>query len=135
MPLRITMADHVRLDVWLDVACLARTRSQAKELCDGGKVEVNGQRAKPHRELRAGDRIHLTLGPGHRREVVVKTLADRHVAKALARELYEDVTPPPTPEELEMRELRRYAPPPAPPRGSGRPEKRDRRQIERFRSR
>lgn len=129
------MADAVRLDVWLDVACLARTRSQAKELCDSGKVAVNGQRAKPHREVRAGDRIQLTLGPGYRREVVVKGLADRHVAKVQARELYEDVTPPPTPEELELRELRRLAPPPAPPRGAGRPEKRDRRQIERFRSR
>ena len=35
--------EGVRLDIWLDVACLARTRSQAKELCDGGKVEVNGR--------------------------------------------------------------------------------------------
>lgn len=128
-----TSPEPVRLDVWLDVACLVATRSRAKELCDGGKVEVNGQRAKPHRGLRPGDRIVVTMGPGHRREVVVRALADRHIAKALARELYEDVTPPPTPEELEMRQLRRFAPPPAPPRGSGRPEKRDRRQIERLR--
>ena len=40
------MSDRVRLDVWLDVACIARTRSQAKELCDGGKVEVGGAHAK-----------------------------------------------------------------------------------------
>jgi ribosome-associated heat shock protein Hsp15 len=129
----VSQPEPVRLDVWLDVACLVATRSQAKELCDGGKVEVNGQRAKPHRVLRPGDRISLGLGHGHRREVVVKGLTDRHIAKAQARELYDDVTPPPTPEELEMRQLRRFAPPPAPPRGSGRPEKRDRRQIERLR--
>lgn len=129
------MADSVRLDVWLDVACLARTRSQAKELCDGGKVEVNGERAKPHRLIRPGDRIRLAPAPGVRREVVVRALAKRHVAKTEARTLYEDVTPPPTPEELELRHLGRLAPPPAPPRGFGRPEKRDRRRLERARGR
>jgi ribosome-associated heat shock protein Hsp15 len=125
--------EEVRLDVWLDVACVARTRSQAKELCDGGKVEVNGVRAKAHRTIRAGDRIELSLAPGVRRELVVRELRERHVARAEARTLYEDVTPPPTPEELERRALRRLAPPPAPPRGAGRPEKRDRRRIDRLR--
>jgi ribosome-associated heat shock protein Hsp15 len=129
------VSDGVRLDVWLDVACLARTRSQAKELCDGGKVEVNGQRAKAHRVVRPDDRIVLTLGPDHRREVVVLAVAERHVARAEARGLYEDQTPQPSPEELELRRLNRLAPPPAPPRGSGRPEKRARRQIERLRER
>ena len=129
------MSDAVRLDVWLDVACLAKTRSQAKEMCDGGKVEIAGLRAKPHRMVRAGDRIEITLGSGDRREVVVRETLETHVPKARARELYEDVTPPPTDEQLELRRLERFAPPPAPPRGSGRPEKRDRRRIERFRSR
>lgn len=129
------MAGGVRLDVWLDVACLARTRSQAKELCDGGKVEVNDARAKPHRVVQAGDRIRVTFGPGFRREVVVKILADRHVAKAEARTLYDDLTPPPTAEELEERQLQRLAPPPAPPRGAGRPEKRNRRAMDRLRGR
>lgn len=129
------MSESVRLDVWLDVACLARTRSQAKELCDGGKVEVNGQRAKAHRTVRAGDRIRISPAPGVWREVVVQAVAERHVAKAEARKLYDDVTPPPTEEELEMRRLARLAPPPAPPRGMGRPEKRDRRRLERVRGR
>lgn len=120
------------MDVFLDVACLAKTRSQAKELCDGGKVEVNGQRAKPHRLVGPGDRIRLTLGPGRRKEVVVKAVRDSHVAKAEARTLYEDLTPPPSPEELA---LRRAAPPPAPAKGRGRPEKRDRRQLEKLRGR
>ena len=126
------MADRVRLDVFLDVACLAKTRSQAKELCDGGKVEVNGERAKAHRLVGAGDRIKLTLGPGRKREVVVREVRDTHVSKAEARTLYEDVTPAPTPEELS---LRRMAPPPAPPKGWGRPEKKDRRALERLRGR
>ncbi len=129
------MGEDVRLDVWLDVACLAKTRSQAKELCDGGRVEVNGGRAKSHRAVRVGDRIHITVSPFLRREVVVKQVIDTNVAKARARELYDDVTPPPTPEELELRRMGRLAPPPAPPRGAGRPEKRARRQIDRFRGR
>lgn len=122
----------MRLDVFLDVACLAKTRSQAKQLCEGGKVEVNGARAKPHRLVGPGDRIRLTLGPGFRKEVVVKEVRETHVPKEEARRLYEDVTPPPSPEELA---LRRMAPPPAPPKGKGRPEKRERRQLEKLRGR
>jgi ribosome-associated heat shock protein Hsp15 len=127
------VADTVRLDVWLDVACLAKTRSQAKELCDGGKVEVAGVRAKAHRLVRPGERVRVTLGPGFVREVVVRAVSENHVPKAQSRDLYEDVTPPPTAEELEACRLERLAPPPAPPRGSGRPEKRARRKFERMR--
>ncbi len=102
-------------------------------MCDGGKVEVAGARAKAHRVVQEGDRIHVTVAPGVTRELVVREVADTHVAKARARELYEDVTPPPTQEEVELRRLQRFAPPPAPERGSGRPEKRARRQMDRFR--
>jgi ribosome-associated heat shock protein Hsp15 len=97
----------VRLDVWLDVACLFKTRSEANKACSGGKVEVNGQAAKPHRVLREGDEIRITRTYGRRQVVAVRVLADRHVPKAEARALYEDRTPPPTPEELEMIELDR----------------------------
>ena len=129
------MSDSVRLDVWLDVACLVKTRSQAKELCDGGKIEIAGVRAKAHRPVRVGEHVRISLAPGVQREVVVRALAERHMAKADARRLFEDVTPAPSPEELELRQMRRYAPAPAPPKGAGRPEKRDRRLIERFRGR
>jgi len=98
-------------------------------------VEVNGARAKPNRQIRPGDRLVVAVAPGRRLELVVREVTDTHVAKALARRLYDDVTPPPTAEEMELRRLQRMAPPPAPPRGSGRPEKRDRRRIERTRGR
>ncbi len=129
------MADGVRLDVWLDVACIARTRSQAKEFCDGGKVEVGGSRAKAHRLVHPGDRIVVTVVAGLRRELVVRGVRETHVARSLARELYDDVTPPPSAEEMELRRLERFAPPPAPARGTGRPEKRARRKMERMRGR
>ncbi len=108
----------MRIDVWLDVACLFKTRSEAQRACNGGKVEVNDQRAKPHRELHIGDTLTISRPHGVRQRVVVRGLADRHVPKATARELYEDTTPPPTPEEQAFRDLLRNArqtPPPSPP--------------------
>jgi ribosome-associated heat shock protein Hsp15 len=114
----------VRLDVWLDVACVFPTRSQAKAACEGGKVDVNGARAKPHREVRPGDRIGLAGRDGARRELIVVGLAERSIPKAAARALYEDVTPAPPPEVVEARRLDRLL---APRRDAGRPDKRDRR--------
>lgn len=96
-----------RLDVWLDVACLFKTRSLAQAACRGGKVEVNGQVARPSRVLRAGDELRITRGGGRRQLVVVRDFAARHVSRVAARGLYEDRTPPPSPEELEQRRLRR----------------------------
>ncbi len=101
------MSETVRLDVWLDVACLFRTRSEAQRECKLGRVSVNGQVAKPHRELRVGDRLLIVRPGGRKQTVVIRGLADQHMAKALARDLYDDQTPPPTPEEIEVRRLER----------------------------
>lgn len=96
-----------RLDVWLDVACLFKTRSEAKRACEGGKVEVNGAHAKPHREVREGDRLRISRGFGRHQTVVVRAVLDAHVKKSDARTLYEDLTPKPTPEEIEARRMER----------------------------
>ena len=125
-------AEPVRLDVWLDVACVFKTRSQAKEACEGGKVDVNGARAKPHRELRAGDRVSVTGKAGQRREILVRGLASRSLPRAVARLLYEDVTPPVAAEVREARRLDRML---APKLSEGRPDKRDRREIIRRKGR
>jgi ribosome-associated heat shock protein Hsp15 len=119
----------IRLDVWLDVACVFPTRSQAKAACEGGKVDVNGARAKPHREIRPGDRIGLSRRDGSRRELLVRGLAERSIPKAAARELYADVTPAPPPEVVEARRLDRML---APRKEAGRPDTRDRRERIRF---
>src|SRR5436190_1152889 len=78
----------VRLDIWLDVACLFRTRSEAQKACKGGKVDLNGHSAKPHREIKPGDVLEITRTLGRRQRVVVKGLADRHIPKTEARQLY-----------------------------------------------
>lgn len=115
----------VRLDVWLDVACLFPTRSQAKAAIEGGKVEVNGARAKPHREVRSGDTLTITASREDPRILVVRGLADRSIPKARARELYEDRTPAPPPEVAEARRLDRLL---APRQDAGRPDRRERRE-------
>ena len=61
------MPNGVRLDVFLDVACIYPTRTQAKEACEGGKVDLNGTAAKPHRTVKPGDTLQVTVsdsGPG-----------------------------------------------------------------------
>ena len=124
--------DSVRLDIWLDIACLFRTRSEAQKAIKGGKVEVNGQPAKSHREIRSGDEIVIGRPLGRKQRLVVYGVADKHVAKADARALYEDLTPPPTAEEIELRRMARLSRPFVRPAGAGSPDKRERRQLRRM---
>jgi len=120
----------VRLDVWLDVACLFKTRSEAQKACTSGKVDVNGQRAKPHRVIHAGDHLQIGRPFGRRQRVIVREITDRHLPKADARRLYEDVTPAPSPQEVEMRRIeRQYRAAVAPPRA---PDRRTRRALRRL---
>ena len=123
----------VRLDVWLDVACLFKTRSEAQKACNGGRVDVNGQPGKPHRLVRIGDELTITRPHGRRQVVAVLTLLDRHVPKADARALFEDRTPPPTPEELERRDLQRaFRESFGAPRPMRAPDKRERRALRKL---
>ena len=124
--------DAVRLDIWLDVACLFRTRSEAQQACKLGKVDVNGQDAKPHRDVRTGDRLIIKRPFGRHQTLVVLALADRHIARAEARALYEDLTPPPTPEEVEQRRMERLARQFMRAPAAGAPGKRERREIRRM---
>ena len=122
---------EVRLDVWLDVACIFRTRSEAQKACRGGKVEANGQLGKPNRRLRVGDEIVISRPLGRKQRLKVLVLADRHVAKVEARALYEDLTPPPTAEEVELRRQNRLFHAAMTPPHS--PDKRQRRALRQLR--
>jgi ribosome-associated heat shock protein Hsp15 len=97
----------VRLDTWLDVACLFKTRSEAQTPRKLGKVSVNGAGAKPHRDLKVGDEIEINRPMGRKQLLTVLGIASTHVSKAEARLLYEDRTPKPTPEEIEIRRMER----------------------------
>jgi ribosome-associated heat shock protein Hsp15 len=125
-------ADGLRLDIWLDVACLFKTRSEAQKACRAGKVSVNGQPAKPNRHLRVDDEIEIGRPLGRKQTVKVRALAVRHIAKAEARALYEDLTPPPTAEELEARRIERMFRAARPLRS---PDKRQRRELRKMKGR
>ena len=127
------MSDSVRLDVWLDVACLFKTRSEAKRACEGGKVDVNGQTAKPNRLVRDGDRIRVGRPYGRHQDVIVRLLVAQHVRKSEAKALYDDVTPQPSAEEIEARRMERIYR--AATRTAGTPDRRQRREIRRMKER
>jgi ribosome-associated heat shock protein Hsp15 len=118
----------VRLDIWLDVACLFRTRSEAQRACKGGKVELNGHSARQNQDVKPGDVIAITRPAGRRQRVVVRGITDKHVPKAEARTLYEDTTPPPSPEEQAMLDLIRLAGPKRRP-AAGSPGRDERRRL------
>jgi ribosome-associated heat shock protein Hsp15 len=122
-------AEECRLDKWLWCARLFKTRSLATAAVNGGKVHVNGARAKPARDLKPGDRLSITRGP-ERLEILVRRLADRRGPATEAQALYEE-----THESRAAREVRtelrrsRALTNPAPAK---RPDKKSRRQIIRF---
>ena len=116
----------VRLDKWLWAARVFKTRSVAAAACDGGKVDVNEQSAKPARPLRPGDVVRVTLPQGRRRILKVNALDDRRGSATVARTLYDDLTPPEPPRP-------RWAAAALRPPGAGRPTKRERRALDRLR--
>lgn len=122
----------VRLDIWLDVACLFRTRSEAQKACKAGKVKVNGQESKPHRDIKSGDEVEISRPLGRTQRVIVYAVADKHIARKEARGLYEDVTPPPTAEEIEQRRIDRLARAFMRPQTAGSPDKRERRRLRKM---
>jgi ribosome-associated heat shock protein Hsp15 len=115
----------LRVDKWLWAARAFKTRSLASEACDGGKVDVNGEAAKPAKQVRAGDRVEITVRDG-RRILRVAGLSERRGPATEARQLYEDLTPPSPPRSRQPK-------PPYRPPGVGRPTKRQRREIDRLR--
>jgi len=117
--------DSLRIDKWLRAARVFKTRSLAGAACDGGKVDVNDEAAKPARRVRAGDLVRVTLPRGRRRILKVAAVDDRRGSAEVAKALFEDLTPPEPPRP-------RLAPPPRRDPGSGRPTKRERRDIERL---
>jgi ribosome-associated heat shock protein Hsp15 len=115
----------MRIDKWLWAARAFKTRSLAATACDGGKVDLNGEAAKPAKQVRGGDRVEITI-VGGRRILKVLGLSERRGPAPEARLLYEDLTPPAPPRARQPK-------PPYRVPGTGRPTKRERRAIDRLR--
>ncbi len=120
---------RVRLDKWLWAARLFKTRALAAQAVDCGRVEVNGQVAKPGRELHPGDTLALRHG-GVERRLVIRALSLQRGPASVAQTLY-DESAESLASRLRAAESRRLAPEPAEAIVQGRPTKRDRRDIER----
>ena len=81
--------DGVRMDKWLWAARFFKTRSLATEAVGGGKVEVNGERAKPAKAVKAGDEIRRRVGP-YEHVLIVRQLGERRGPASVAQTLYEE---------------------------------------------
>lgn len=124
---------RVRLDKWLWAARFYKTRSLAATAVEAGKVEVNGERPKRSKLIKAGDAVSVRKGP-FEHQLTVKALSERRGPPAQAQLLYQE-----SEESLRAREelaalmaLDRATALPPVPRAKGRPTKRDRRQLSRF---
>jgi ribosome-associated heat shock protein Hsp15 len=116
----------VRVDSWIWSVRLTKTRSQAAAACRAGHVKVNGDRAKPAQNLHVGDEVRLRHA-GRDRIVVVSRIVKKRVGPPVAAECFVDNSPPPPPREAVIQV-------PVRDRGTGRPTKRDRREMERLQS-
>ena len=123
-------ADKIRLDKWLWAARLYKTRSLAAEAIGGGKVQVNGERAKPAKLVRPGDELRVRKG-AYELQLKVLALLERRGPAATAAALYEESDASKAARAAIAAELRDV--PKAPPQLRGRPTKRDRRQLLKLR--
>ena len=132
------MGDHdegrerVRLDKWLWAARFFKTRALAAEAVEGGKVELNGDRPKRARPLQVGDQLRIRLGP-YEHIVTVRALSDRRGPATQAAGLYQETDASRSAREaraLQLKSLHSLFGP-----ETGRPTKKDRREIERLKGR
>jgi ribosome-associated heat shock protein Hsp15 len=122
----------VRLDKWLWAARFFKTRSLATEAVNGGKVELNGLRPKPSKDVQVGDQLRIRLGP-FIHEITVRALSERRGPASMAALLFAEM-----PESIaareRLREQHRLAPV-AQYEDGGRPTKKDRRAMSAFEDR
>jgi ribosome-associated heat shock protein Hsp15 len=116
--------DTTRVDKWVWAIRLYKTRADATAACRGGHVKVNGASAKPATPVRVGDRVEAHVHDTNR-DVEVAQLIDKRVGAAVAATCFVDHTPP-APEVDRTRVAPRE-------RGAGRPTKRERRELDRWR--
>ena len=123
--------ESIRIDKWLWAARFFKTRGRAQEAVGLGRVLMDGQRLKASREVSVGDELRIIRGEDTF-DVVVKGISAVRGPAPVARELYEETVESRTRREM-IADMRRLAPEPSRTIEKGRPTKRDRRVLERFR--
>ncbi|MHB1188246.1 RNA-binding S4 domain-containing protein [Thiobacillus sp.] len=129
MPIEKTPLDKMRLDKWLWAARFFKTRSLATQAIDNGRVKQNGERIKPAREVKPGDRLDVQLGDADW-TLTVRALAMQRGPAPVAQALYEEDPASHARRQQQLRDRKLTVSPEAAIKG--RPTKRDRRQIHRF---
>jgi len=124
-------AERVRLDKWLWAARFFKTRGLAADAIDGGKVDVNGARAKRAKMVQAGDEVRVRQTP-FEHVVHVRGLSERRGPASVAATLYEETAESKARRQTLATQIRSM---PSDDWESGRPTKRDRREIDRLRGR
>ncbi|TXC78608.1 RNA-binding S4 domain-containing protein [Luteibaculum oceani] len=119
---------QVRLDKWLWCVRVFKTRSQATDALRGGKVKINGEVVKPSRETKIGDTISYRRGVIHK-EIEVKALLDKRVGAKLVENYVIDHTPESEYIKAKMQRDIVFA---RRDRGTGRPTKKERRDLEKW---
>ena len=122
---------RVRIDKWLWAARFFKTRSLASDAIGGGKVLVNGERVKPAKLVQLGDEVRVRLGP-YEHVVKVRGLSERRGPATVAATLFEE-TEASVAARAKLSEQLRMAPAAFVYEDKGRPTKRDRRELDRFR--
>ncbi len=122
------MAEPVRIDKWLWAVRLYKTRSQATDACRKGHVLIGNLPVKPSREVRPGEVVKVRVNP-ITRSFKVLDIAEKRMSAKLTPGFYEDITPQ---EELDMLEVQKQMNWSARERGTGRPTKKDRRNLDDF---
>jgi len=120
----------MRIDKWLWAARFYKTRTLAQQAVEGGKVRLNGERVKPAKEARIGDRLDMNIATQDW-TIAVLALSDKRGSASAAQTLYEEFHESRT-RRAEQSALRKLATEPAQER-HGRPTKRERRQLDRLR--
>jgi ribosome-associated heat shock protein Hsp15 len=123
--------ERVRLDKWLWAARFYKTRGLAADAIDGGKVDVNGVRAKRAKMVQMGDEVRLRQNP-FEHHLIVRAVSERRGPASVAATLYEETAESKARRAALATQLRSM---PVGDWETGRPTKRDRRAIERFRKR
>jgi ribosome-associated heat shock protein Hsp15 len=122
------MLESIRIDKWLWAVRVFKTRSQAAEACKGGRVKIDDQNVKPSREIKSGEIVQIQMGI-LKKTLKVKQVVRNRVAAKLVPGLAEDLTPAEEYEKLDMLRQLNYE---RRDRGSGRPTKKDRRDINKL---
>ncbi len=122
------MAENVRVDKWLWAVRIFKTRSQATEACKKGHVSVDNLPVKPSRMVKVGETLKVRKAP-ITKSLKILALADKRMGAKLIADFVEDVTPLEEIELLEMQKNMRWS---SRDRGTGRPTKKDRRELDDF---